>query len=410
MPNHPLLVFPVPYHTKRTNRPGFGSRLRLPAATQQGQRLAPQFQQPQRAMEQRRASLQNNSLGIQPEQVLVLETVGSIENFINAVRRVEGLEWLGEFERGDIIPDFGFEDESNPERSLREQMFLLMTNQQALREMRSLFNIWREAPDTKFPYGLAKLRDAFRYLQDIRPWSADDRIRETGLLEDWQFRLQNDESTVPFEAELWFWNDIALRDKSESYVRRVVASLGGEVIQQSVIPDINYHGVLGTIPRARVQEMVDQPGVQVNIALFQCDGIMYIRPVGQCAIEIPGDALAGNALEEALPKEPPTKQPLVALLDGLPLAGHQHIDRRLIIDDPDSYESSYQASQRVHGTAMSSLICLGDIHEGGRPIERQLYVRPIMQPRIRFNGSFYEAIPPRCTADRPGSPSCTETV
>ena len=65
-------------------------------------------------MEQRRASLQNNSLGIQPEQVLVLETVGSIENFINAVRRVEGLEWLGEFERGDIIPDFGFEDESNP--------------------------------------------------------------------------------------------------------------------------------------------------------------------------------------------------------------------------------------------------------------------------------------------------------
>ena len=400
MPEHPLLVFPEPTHAERTKRQPFGARLRLPDARQQGQRLAPQFQQLQQAMEQRRLSLRDNPLGIQPEQVLMLETIGSIDNFVNAIRRVEGLEWLGEFERTDIDPDFGFEDESNPERALRGQLFLIMTNQQALKEMQSLFTRWQEEPETKFPYGLAKLRDAFRHLQDVRPWSADDRIRETGLLEDWQFRLQNDESTAPFEAELWFRSSIDRRDQSESYVRRIIESLGGKVIQQSVIPDINYHAVLGTIPRASVQEMVDQPAVAENIALLRCDDIMHIRPVGQCAIEIPEDIVdvdelgEARSLEEALPKEAPTKQPLVALFDGLPLTGHQLIDRRLIVDDPDSYESSYQAHERVHGTVMSSLICLGDINDGGRPIERQLYIRPIMKPRRGFDGRFFEAIPP----------------
>ena len=131
-----------------------------------------------------------------------------------------------------------------------------------------------------------------------------------------------------------------------------------------------------------------------NIALLQCDDIMHIRPVGQCAIEMPEDTVEGDALEEAPPKERPPKQPLVALLDGLPLAGHQLIDRRLIVDDPDSYESSYQAHERVHGTVMSSLLCLGDMNDGGRPIERQLYVRPIMKPRRSFDGQFYEAMPP----------------
>ena len=176
---------------------------------------------------------------------------------------------------------------------------------------------------------------------------------------------------------------------SEESSRPLAAKLYNNLLS----PISTTMAVLRTIPRARAQEMVDQPGVQENIALFQCDGIMHIRPVGQCAIEIPEDTVEGDALEEAPPKEPPTKPPLVALLDGLPLAGHQLIDRRLIVEDPDSYESSYQAHERVHGTVMSSLICLGDINDSGRPIERQLYVRPIMKPRRGFDGRFFEAIP-----------------
>ena len=58
--------------------------------------LTPQFQRLHEAMERQRVTLQDNPLGLQPELALVLETVGSVENFIGAVRRVEGMEWLGE--------------------------------------------------------------------------------------------------------------------------------------------------------------------------------------------------------------------------------------------------------------------------------------------------------------------------
>ena len=42
---------------------------------------------------------------------------------------------------------------------------------------------------------------------------------------------------------------------------------------------------------------------------------------------------------------------------------------------------------------MASLICHGDIDEGGEPTRRPVYVRPIMQPHHGFNGQFFEAIP-----------------
>ena len=394
MPEHPLLVFPEPARAERTKRQGFPSSFSVPGAGQQADRLHPQFQQLQQAMERRRLLLQGNPLGIQPEQVLVLETVGSIDTFVNAIRRVDGLEWLGEFEQVDIAPDHGFEDDTNPERALRGQLFLVMTNQRALRELQSLFDRWKEDPEYKFPYGLGRLRHAFGHLNDIRPWSAEDRIRETGVLEDWEFRLQGDDSTAPFEAELWFRGSANRREQAESYVQSIIESLGGEVIQQCVIPDINYHAVLGTMSLSRVREMVERPDLWDNIALLQCDDIMHIRPVGQCAVGIPEDAAdSGVAGASSSSVDSPTGEPLVALLDGMPLAGHQLIDGRMVVDDPDDYESAYLARERVHGTTMGSLICLGDMNDGGHPIGRPLYVRPIMKPRRGFGGLFVEEIP-----------------
>ena len=394
MPEHPLLVFSEPTRADRNKRLGFASSFRIPGARQQAQRLNPQFLQLQQAMERRRLVLQDNPLGIQPEQVLVLETVGSIDSFANAIRRIDGLEWLGEFEQVDIAPEHGFEDDSKPEKGLRGQLFLMMTNQQALRELQSLFDRWKEDTEYKFPYGLGRLRQAFVHLYDIRPWGAEDRIRETGLLEDWQSRLQGDDSVAPFEAELWFRASASRREQAESYVRGIIQSLGGDVLQQCVIPDINYHAVLGTMSLSRVREMVERPDLWEDIAILQCDDIMHIRPVGQCAIGIPEDATtSGEAEQPSSAADYPTGEPLVALLDGMPLTAHQLIDGRIVVDDPDDYESAYLASERVHGTTMGSLISRGDINDGGPPIGRTLYVRPIMKPRRGFDGLFVEAIP-----------------
>ena len=135
--DYPLLVFPEPTHAERDKRGGGGGAVKIPDASQQAERLAPQFQRLQDAMVQKRAALQDNTLGIQPEQVLVLETIGSIDNFVNAVRRVEGLEWLGEFEHDPIDPEYGFEDEQDSQKLLNGQLFLVMTDQQALQQMQN---------------------------------------------------------------------------------------------------------------------------------------------------------------------------------------------------------------------------------------------------------------------------------
>ena len=324
MAEYPLLLFPEPAHIERARRYGGGSGIRPPDVRRQAERLTPQFEQLQDALEQKRLALQNNPVGIRPEQVLVIETIGSIENFINAVKRIKGLEWLGEFELEDITPDYGFEDTKDPQKQLKGQLFLVMTNQRAQQEIVSLFNRCKKDQDTEFPYGLAKLKRVFVYLHTIRTWDVEDRIRETGILEDWEDRLQHDNQTVPFEVELWYRDSLVRRQQAQSQLRNIIASLGGQVVQQCTIPDIAYHAILGTIPIALVQKIVEQPEVRQSLRLLQCEDIMYLRPVGQCAIRVPVDMTETDTLEEERQPELPQGDPIVALLgwlapDGTPV-------------------------------------------------------------------------------------------
>ena len=391
--DYPLLVFPEPTHAERAKRGGGGGKVSIPGASRQAARLAPEFQRLQEAMERKRLALQDNPLGIQPEQVLVLETIGSIQNFIRAVGKVPGLEWLGEYELDNIFPDYGFEDEKSPDKQLKGQLFLVMTDQRALQQLGSLFRIWRKNPNNTFARGLAPWKHAFKYLHTIRPWDVRDRIRETGILEDWQDRLQYGQENVPFEVELWFRANEGRREQAESYLRSVIVSLDGEVMQQCVIPDIAYHAVLGRIYRTQIQNIIGQLEAFQDVSLLQCEDIMHLRPVGQCAISISEDKREADVLQKEPRPEPPQGNPIVALFDGMPLTGHRLLDSRLVVDDPDGYENAYQANERVHGTAMASLICHGDLNEHGDVAGKPLYVRPIMKPRRRFDGKSGEAIP-----------------
>lgn len=393
MTEHPLLVFPAPAAAERAKRSGGGGKVRLPSAQRQAERLAPQFQRLQLAMDRQRLVLQNNPLGLQPEQALVLETIGPIKNFINAIKKVEGLEWLGEFEIDDIDPEHGFEDEKDPQKQLKGQLFLFMTDQRALQELKSLFTNWRQNHDIKFPKGLAPLKNAFVHLHTIRPWDAEDRIRDTGLLEDWKDRIAHGQDVVPFEVELWFRENSDRQRQAKTYLGNVVDSLGGEIVQQCVIPQIAYHGVLGRIPISEISELLSEITRLRNYRLLQCEDIMYLRPVGQCAIHLPEDLSETDSLGEESPPSLPNGEPIIGLFDGLPLTKHRLLDGRLIVDDPDGYERFYQARERIHGTAMASLICHGDLNNSGEPAGRPVYVRPIMQPHRGFDGQFSEAVP-----------------
>lgn len=393
MAEYPLLIFPEPTRAQKARRYGGGRPPRIPDAQRQAERLAPLFQRLQQAMDRQRLAVQNNSIGLQPEQALVLETIGSVDRFINAIKRIPRLEWLGEFEIDDIAPDFGFEDEKDAQKQLNGQLFLVMTDQRALQELQSLFTNWQQNPDAKFPRGLAPLKYAFAHLHTIRPWDAEDRIRDTGLLEDWKDRIAHGQGVVPFEVELWFRGDPGRQQQAETYLGNVVDSLGGEIVQQCVIPQIAYHGVLGRIPVGELSELLSEIARLRDFRLLQCEDIMHLRPVGQCAIRVPEDLSETDVLGEEGQPNLPQGEPIVGLFDGLPLTGHRLLDGWLIVDDPDGYESAYQARERVHGTAMASLICHGDLDEGGGPSRRPLYVRPIMQPRRGFDGQCFEAIP-----------------
>lgn len=390
MADYPLLIFPEPARAEKARRFGGGRPPRIPDAQRQVERIAPQFQRLQQAMDRQRLDLRNNSLGLQPEQALVLETIGSVDRFVNAIKKVPGLEWLGEFEIDDIAPDYGFEDKKDPEKPLKGQLFLVMTDQRALKELQSLFDNW---PNKKFPRGLAPLRQAFAHLHTIRPWDAEDRIRDTGLLEDWEHRVRRGQEIIPFEVELWFRENPGRQHQAETYLGHVIDSLGGEIVQQCVIPQIAYHGVLGRIPSNELSDLLSGLSGLRDFRLFQCEDIMHLRPVGQCAIRSSEDLSELDATGEDRQPDFPQGDPVVALFDGYPLTGHRLLDRRLIVDDPDGYETAYQARERIHGTAMASLICHGDFDESGPPSRRPVYVRPILQPHRGFDGQFIERIP-----------------
>ncbi len=357
MAGHPLLIFPESTRAVRVKRRPVVEKLLVPSVLQQTERLFPQFQRLQEAMEHQRATLYGDTLGLQPEQVLVLETIGSIDNFIQAVNKIEGLEWLGEYESEGIVPEYGFQEEGHPEKELGGQLFLVMTDQRALQELQSLFNRWKEDPTAKFSRGQAPLKKVFHHLHSIRPWDEQDRIRDTGLFEDWRERANDQQQIVPFEVEIWFRRNLERRGQAETFIRNLVTTLGGEVVQQCVIPEINYHSLLGKIPVGKASEIISLSDVR----LLQCQDVMYLRPVGQCAVPLQDDQSELGFSQPQPEDEFPNGYPVIALLDGLPLSGHRLLERRLSIDDPDDFADHYQVQERIHGTSMASLICHGDL-------------------------------------------------
>lgn len=76
-------------------------------------------------------------------------------------------------------------------------------------------------PEVTFQHGLNKFKAAFAQLRAIRRWGAEDRVRDTGLLESWAERLAvvgQSVSTLPVEVELWYRRDAAQRQAADSHL------------------------------------------------------------------------------------------------------------------------------------------------------------------------------------------------
>ncbi len=265
-----------------------------------------------------------------------------------------------------------------------------MSDQEALRQMVRLFDNWNAGRN--LGTGFAPFRDVFQQIHTIRRWSSIDRIRDTHVIEDWGNRLVSGETVIPFECEFWFRNSPVRREQAFSYLQSTLEPLGGEIIQQCTLPEIAYHGAISNVPRLAIEALVANPELTAHdVRFLQCEDVMRIYPVGQCAAYVPDDTNY-----EPMPSQPesiPTRDPIIALLDGLPLENHELLRNRISIDDPDDYRNIDIARNRVHGTAMASLICHGDKNNNNQPLSRLLYARPILQSGQDFNGNPFESVP-----------------
>lgn len=124
------MVFRPPVTVRRTGRVAIPRRSHLPPFARQQERLDEQLDMLRQAFEAKRAAWQSEITGASPEEVLVFETVGTITDFQAAVRRIDGLDWLAEWEDEEIAPDEEFyADDEHPDKPLGGTLFLFMTNQ-----------------------------------------------------------------------------------------------------------------------------------------------------------------------------------------------------------------------------------------------------------------------------------------
>src|SRR6266478_2291019 len=272
MASRPLLIFPQPRTAPRMNRSGGRSDIHFPSHARQTRLLGPKFQDLVHAFAQHRAELRLDP-GIEPEKVLVLETVDGVDEFMRAVARIPGMEWLGEWDEEGIPADDDFYSERDPERPLRGRVYLMMFNQRALDELVSLWNRYRRNPNQQFPRGLNRWREVFGRLRNIRYWNETDRV-DPGLARFWETQLAAHRNTVVVKVELWFSTNEQKRVQSQRVVEELLREQGGRLLGQAVIPEITFHAIAAEIPAQSARRLIDLE--QTRLAV--CDRVMFFRP------------------------------------------------------------------------------------------------------------------------------------
>jgi Subtilase family len=380
----PLLIFPAPSQVAREGGNSFPPSVHYPDHARQGRRLSDRFGRLQVAFEARRLQLRARAQNDDPDLVLVLETIGAVDDFILTAQRVPGLEWLAAVD-DEIAPDEDFYDTHDRAKSLGGKLFLIGSNRAALDEVVRLWGLYRDDPNANLGSRLSAWRGVFAHLKEARFWSPADRLGPE-LRDALRFRVEHGASSIRFEIEAWHFSAAARNAATSAEIRELVGQLGGAVLHESLIGDIAYHGFLVDVPALGVGQLLDGDAPP----LLHSDRVMFFRAQGQAVV--PVEATTARLPTTSPPAQRTDGTPVVALLDGLPLANHPMLQGRVDIDDPDGWGNNYPAAERTHGTAMASLIALGDLGMAETPLARPIYARPIMRP-AGPNGQRVECTP-----------------
>ncbi|MBF0394384.1 MAG: S8 family peptidase [Alphaproteobacteria bacterium] len=300
--------------------------------------------------------LRADPTALAPERLLVFELRGSVANFAAAIRRVPGLELIDEEELdGDGAGD-------NP------VAYLMVPDARALKDIEGL---WRRWTDGRLLHGETPWRDVFSLLRVLRPWGPADRVHDddNDILRE-EIVGRADDELVALEIELVFRDDERVANRREEDVRAAVMTRSGRIVSRSHIPDIAYHALLVQLPVRSVSEIIER---SVS-GIAGLEPVMSIRPQNLAStIELADPANIGPAVEVGWLGEP-----ILALLDGVPVSRHPLLARHLSVDDPFGLEPTAMVAERRHGTAMASLIVHGDRNRAEQPLPRRIHVVPVL--------------------------------
>ena len=396
MAERPLLTMPRP--ERREPLPGGFPRESISAASpeQQAGRVGPKFTKLEENLStpELLGEMRDDPAAIVPERALVFEVASEIVDFYQAVRGVPGLEFLGEDE-GDAKPDESFfilgkDGARREDKRVPRRFYFTIPDQTALRELLSLWQRFQRGEE--LGWGRRAWRDVFGHLADIRPWGPQDRLTEEAI-EDWRERLQtNPDNPITFEVEFWYRDNIAHRESAETAFMTRLAELNGQVLDRSIIDTIRYHAALVEVSPAVIQDVFDHS----DVGLVAFDDVMMLRP--QSMVSGPVEGAFEDTAEIGTDVDgQELEAPVAALIDGVPMAQHDRLANRLVIDDPDEFADQYgAAAEQRHGTAMASLILHGDLNtpKSQPSLRRQLYVRPVLYPQADGSASTREVMPP----------------
>ncbi len=359
-PRKPLLkLTPGPDRRRPAGRAQFVPSPEPFPLTRQNQVFGQKFNRLERVLRRRDGALalRADPLGLAPERLLVFEVRGSISAFAAAVQKVEGLELVDE------------EELEADEEDRHPHAYLLVPDMVALGNLLSLWKRWQS---DELVRGETPWSSVFATLKDLRPWGPEDRVHafDQTILSEAIEGLSNDE-LIRLEIELVFRENDGVASEQQANVSSAITSRDGAVISTSRISDIGYHAILADLPVWAVREIVDRDP----------DGIAGVEPVQHIRPQAVSTTIGISDSAETEDEEEHAdnlREPILALLDGVPVARHRLLENHVDLDDLFDLEPDALVEHRSHGTAMASLIIHGDRNENGVALPRKIYVLPLL--------------------------------
>lgn len=363
-----------------TPNTGGGATVDVPTRASQGQRLRTRFTELDNAFNEQAVLTQ--SLGAtEPQLVVVFEAVDEREDLSDVAARA-GLEILTEVDR-EYEPDPNFPRRTkNKNLSVGGCLHAICITEQAKNNVLAQWRKWQTAGSVDVGY--APLRRLFEHMKDVRPWGPADRVRAAGVAEALEGMLPGNHSV---EIELWFRQAESARTRAESEVASLIELSGGRVISSAQVADVGYHGMKCSVSLDLLRRLAE--GDYDAVAAVKSAHVMYFRVSAQ-SYALSDEGPAAQPLVAPLP----TGDPVLCVLDGVPVANHPLLAGRVVVTDPDDLGAGTAAEidLRRHGTAMASVCVWGDRSRGESPAARPVLVRPILTP-ARDTSDGWEELP-----------------